>query len=261
MPRTVLAFSGGIVSTTVLWDLLDAKHQIDLVWVNHGQAGHVRELQAVQDIYGMARQRDQATKLQILHVGYFPKLSEFGQYGLVVLTAALTYAATTLPEPAGVLAAGLSAERDGDLEYVITHLAAMLTRDKCGLYCPLKTLPVSRVVWHGTARRQGLSRQLAPISRAWSCRSAADAGADHCGACRGCRRRQAAFLGAGVADPTTYRSTLGKSHMPAAAETQSISRPIGRPKKPAFESSLIGVMSRRGDVQPSDDDQPGRELK
>lgn len=205
MATTVLAFSGGLAATVLLWDLRAKSERVRCLYVDFGQPCAGQELAAADRIvrYGN-RNRKEGTEVDLSCVTLaglarthqpthgLVRRRDFEFFGLPILCMA---AAQAVAVSAETLACGTRAETE------VTHFApawanliGICSRSYLGYYAPYVERDAGWVLSHGD--------QLgAPLADTWSCLVG---GQRHCGTCRGCKARQQAFLRAGLIDLTTY---------------------------------------------------------
>jgi 7-cyano-7-deazaguanine synthase len=102
-----------------------------------------------------------------------------------------------------VLATGTTADNhfgDGSRVFfdACETLLAMAMRRRVRVLTPFIHLTKAEIIQQS---------DVAALAASWSCVD--PRGAEHCGCCIKCGRRQAAFLAAGVTDPTAYASSCG----------------------------------------------------
>jgi 7-cyano-7-deazaguanine synthase len=215
--RVIVAYSGGLDSTVLLYHLRDAGHELRALSVDYGQR-HRRELQAAADM---------AAALGLEH-----RIVDLTGLGALVPGLALTsttaevpreeYArenmeVTTVPNRNMVLLAlaiAWAAHRRDDAVAFAAHAGTALTYPDCRPEFAAAMDQAARLAdWRPIAvlapfvawRKADIVRRGqvlgVPLERTWSCYIG---GARHCGACATCRDRRAAFAAAGVTDPTEY---------------------------------------------------------
>jgi len=220
MKRSVVILSGGLDSSTLLYD-----------WVKSGQ----REVYALSVDYGQRHVRELAYARKLAEgLGVPHRVADLKALKPLFGENALTGAATEVPKTdyatanmtvtvvpnrnmillavAGAWAAGLHAEDIGYAAHAGDHTiypdcrpAFAEAMDKALLLCDWNALHLARPYVHLSKAdivRRGAELGV-PYEKTWSCY---EGGEVHCGLCATCRERKAAFLTAGVPDPTTYLS-------------------------------------------------------
>jgi 7-cyano-7-deazaguanine synthase len=217
MPDTVVVFSGGLDSTTLLYDLHAQGRRVAALSVNYGQR-HIRELEAATTL---------AAKLGVPH-----RIADLGGLRSLFGGSSLTDPSVPVPEghyaeesmkatvvpnrnmlllaAAGAWAIALRADsiayaaHGGDHaiypdcrpEFAEAMGAALRLADWHRL-----TLQRPYVDWtKGRIVRRG-SEVGVPFADTWSCYVG---GGKHCGRCGTCVERREAFQVAGIEDPTLY---------------------------------------------------------
>ena len=215
MATAILAFSGGLASTALLWELRSLGHCVHCVFVDYGQANLRKEMPAAEQLAGRANQRRKEGQevdfscLAMAGLGPSPlpthgvvRRHDFEFFGLQVLAMAAGKALATEGE---ILACGTHVENTvPGFEAQFANLLALLNRGKLGFFAPFTERNAGWIVSHAT--------QLgAPLTESWSCLLA---GAIHCGTCRGCRARQKGFALAGIPDFTLYTVPVPREILP-----------------------------------------------
>lgn len=218
MPRTVVSFSGGLDSTTLLYHLKAEGHQLKALSVEYGQRHLAEETQAAKaicDTLGVERRVVDLTSL----VGFFGNnaltasgiaLPE-GEY------AADTIGVTTVPNRNMVLlsvgiawAASLGfdgvafgAHGGEHTNYPDCQPKFAEAMDGAARVCDFNEIRVLApfVNWVKTDIVRRGEELRVPFELTWSCYAG---GTTHCGKCGTCIDRRTAFEKAGVADPTNY---------------------------------------------------------
>lgn len=219
MKRGVVIFSGGLDSTTLLYDWVKSGHrEVFALSIDYGQR-HKHELDCARKI---------ANSLGVEH-----RIAELGALRSIFGENALTgdhthvpkadYArenmkATVVPNRnmifmavAAAWAASLKAEvigyaaHSGDhtiypdcrpaFAEAMDHAISLCDWNLMHLERPYINMSKADIVRHGSLLE-------IPYEQTWSCYEKGDV---HCGQCATCRERKNAFIRAGVADPTTYR--------------------------------------------------------
>ena len=220
MKRSVVIFSGGLDSTTLLYEWVrTGEREVSALTVNYGQR-HACEIEHARRI---------ARKLGVAHriadlTGLKPL---FGHNALTDTHCAIPRDAydfknmtqTIVPNRnmillavAGAWAASIKAEEVGYAAHAGDHTVYPDCRPE---FAEAMDVALSRCDWNPLhlARpyvnltkadivKRG-SRAGVDYADTWSCYEGGDI---HCGICATCRERKQAFLDAGVPDPTAYRA-------------------------------------------------------
>jgi 7-cyano-7-deazaguanine synthase len=235
--KTVLIYSGGLDSTVLLYDLVNAGDRLYALCVNYGQR-HVRELWGAIEIL---------TKIAVPH-----RTAHLG--GLAELLTGSSLTTDELAVPEGhytaenmkqtvvpnrnmillAIAAGWAVSLKADRIAYAAHSGDHAIYPDCrpefaqsfetalglanwqrvAVYAPYTSLGKGDIV------RLGKTLSV-PFESTWSCYKGATV---HCGRCGTCVERAEAFHAAGVQDPTDYadpgywRSAVGAAVAPAPAE-------------------------------------------
>lgn len=211
MPATVLPYSGGLDSTTLLWELLKRGGHVHAVFLDHGHLARDRELQAVERILVQARallRPGQTLNLTKVAISGLPRIPEsdrrsgFADHGLQILTVAAAVATTVKAQQ---IALPLTMSTAHGLHESLPLLAALVHKfswrgmvDGVALSLPYQEKSKADIVARGA--RLGL-----PMTLTWSCLLG---GERHCGNCRSCKARQWAFRDAHLPDSVCYGSEL-----------------------------------------------------
>ena len=218
MPKTVVVFSGGLDSTTLLHHLRDVGHTVQALAVDYGQRHRARELAAATDLaadLGVAlRMLDLRSLVGFLGSNsltdatiavpdgaYAPEtmaLTVVPNRNMVLLAVALSWAAAS-----GCDAVAFGAHAGPYTPYAdctpafaaAMHAAAQVgSAPPLAVLAPFVTWTKADIVTRGHALN-------VPWARTWSCYKGE---ALHCGRCGTCLDRRQAFVAAGIADPTDY---------------------------------------------------------
>lgn len=216
--RTVVVFSGGLDSTTLLYHQLAAGDGVRALSVDYGQRHRAAELAAaraitsrlgvehrVLDLRGLAgffganSLTDAAVPLP--SGAYSPEtmaLTVVPNRNMVLLAVALAWASAD-----GADAAAFGAHGGAYTPYPDCQPAFAAAMHAAAQVCDARPLAVLApfVAWTKAdivRRAVGLG---VPLGETWSCYAG---GEKHCGQCGTCLDRRAAFAEAGVSDPTTY---------------------------------------------------------
>lgn len=198
--KTLLAFSGGLGSTVLLWQLLKDAHLVEGVFFDYGQPAHQEELAAARRIWEAARNVGPGwidADLQVYRCHSIAKPAMAARR-LVLLGIAMGVAEGMLND--GVkevtLAWGDRCDTmpDGFAE-AWANLANRESNDRVSTYCPYGEKTAGYLVRTGDILR-------APLFSTWSCER--HTLVRHCGECRGCKARRNAFAAERKFDHTLY---------------------------------------------------------
>ncbi len=213
----VVVYSGGLDSTTLLYDLIKQNQRVAALSLDYGQR-HKRELRAAQGICERLRVRHEIldvsatsrllagnalTDSQVtLPEGHYTdetmRATVVPNRNMILLSFALAWAVSAKAKQ--VAYAAHSGDHiiypDCRPEFVkaMQAVAAVCDYQPLELLTPYLTLSKQQIVERGAALR-------VPFADTWSCYVG---GHLHCGRCGTCVERQEAFAMAGVADPTPY---------------------------------------------------------
>ncbi len=214
--RSILLYSGGLDSTTLLFDLRAAGHEVRCLAVNYGQR-HGRELQAARAIaerlHVPFRVADLASIQPLLagsaltgdvdvpHGHYTDesmKLTVVPNRNMIMLSIAIGWAVSLKFDAVAYAAhAGDHAiYPDCRPEFVaaMEQAASLADWHRVRIERPFMHLTKADIVSRG-------AELGVPFELTWSCY---EGGQVHCGRCGTCVERREAFAAAGVADPTRY---------------------------------------------------------
>lgn len=220
MTRAVIVLlSGGLDSTVLLADLLDAGHRVHAVGADYGQR-HRRELDAADDVaayYGV-----EYTRLDLRQVGSLLAGSALTDPSVPVPLghyADASMRSTVVPNRNAILlsiAVGIASARGSDMVATAVHAGDHPVYPDCRPSFITVADMTARIgtQGHGDVRvvapfvlrdktwiaRRGADLR-APLALTWSCYQGGDT---HCGQCGTCVERREAFALACVADPTAY---------------------------------------------------------
>ncbi|MDN3056868.1 7-cyano-7-deazaguanine synthase QueC [Streptomyces sp. SRF1] len=220
-PLAVLAFSGGMDSTTLAAHYNAQGYALLLLSVDYGQR-HVRELEAARRI--AAHYRAEHHVVDLTSVGAFMPGSALTDGTVDVPEghyAEASMRATVVPNRNAILvnvAVGIASARAAGVVALGIHagdhaiypdcrpafinaLQASITASLEGFPTPIVEAPFVYLTKTDIAR---LAADLdAPLGMSWSCYNG---GALHCGRCGTCVERREAFTDAGLTDPTEYEA-------------------------------------------------------
>ena len=220
--RAVVLLSGGLDSTTLVYQLLYEDFDIIALNVDYGQR-HVREIESAQEIAAAAQvplvQVQLARALTPIFAG-----CQSSQVGLQDVPeghyAAETMRITLVPNRNMLLlslAGALAESREASLIAYAAHAGdhsvyadcrpsfykscdetiQQATEGRVRLYAPFGKITKADIVKRGSLLH-------VPLGLTWSCYKG---GTQHCGRCSTCVERAEAFSLAGVPDPTSYEDS------------------------------------------------------
>jgi 7-cyano-7-deazaguanine synthase len=195
----LLAYSGGLDSTVLLWELRRRGLQVDCLYVQYGHMAAPAEMKAARLL---AEKADAA--FHILHASNLQFLfapSEFergvslmpftGQR-LALLALAAAFARS---RHADAVAMGWRQDQcHPDFHTAASRILEIEHGGRLSLYLPFVERAKDYIVNQGC-------KIDAPLRRSWSC---LEGGAVHCGRCRSCTQRAWAFVNANRLDDTAY---------------------------------------------------------
>jgi 7-cyano-7-deazaguanine synthase len=215
--RTVVVFSGGLDSTTLLYHLKDARHELIALAVNYGQR-HSRELDCaraichglgvdlktldltgISQIFGSNRLSD--ADAEIPEGSYQPdsmQQTTVPNRNMILLSIASGWAISN-----DCQAVAFGAHSGEYTPYPDCRPEFAEAMDKAAQLCDWKPLRILApfVEWtKADIVRRGAELGV-PFDLTWSCYVGGDR---HCGRCGTCLDRQNAFQQSGVNDPTEY---------------------------------------------------------
>ncbi len=217
MTATVLIYSGGLDSTTLLYDLRAQGHALYALGVDYGQR-HARELESAERLAADVGVPYRTVDLRALT----PFLAGSSQTDPAVAVPRGHYAdptmrATVVPNRnllmlsvAAAWAISLGADAVAYAAHAGDHPVypdcrpafVEAARAVLGLvhYTPVALLAPYLALTKADVVRRGTTLGV-PYADTWSCY---EGGAVHCGACGTCVERREAFVLAGRSDPTVY---------------------------------------------------------
>ena len=218
--KSVLIFSGGLDSTTLLYKLLNEGHEVFPITFLYGQK-HCRELESAKsicqnlnvehkiiDISSLQSVLDSALTNPNVSIPSVPSSAQFYE----------TLKTTVVPNRNAIflsIAAGYAQSIGAKNIFFAAHysdrgmypdcreefISAFETMTRCSLddntvsvSSPFATVKKSEVVKIGDSLN-------IPFGMTWSCY---EGKSQHCGRCSACRERKNAFIEASVPDPTPY---------------------------------------------------------
>ncbi|MDA2937250.1 7-cyano-7-deazaguanine synthase QueC [Acidobacteria bacterium AH-259-A15] len=220
MPKTtILIYSGGIDSTTLLYSFLSKGYGVKALGIDYGQR-HLKELTAARNIcenLGVEFRVGNLAELRPLLAGssltsqevdvpegYYTdesmKLTVVPNRNMLMMSVAIAWAISSDFDSVAYAAhAGDHAiYPDCRPEFVdaLARAAALCHYHSIQILRPFMQKTKAEIVKMGHELR-------VPFSLTWSCYKGGEL---HCGRCGTCTERAEAFLLAGVSDPTTYAS-------------------------------------------------------
>ena len=216
--RVVVIYSGGLDSTTLLYHLRAADHQVVALSVNYGQRHLDREMAASDVICGGLGVHRRVVDLTSL--GGFLGRNALTNAGVALPAgryASETIGQTTVPNRNMVLlsvgiawaasmefdAVAFGAHAGEHTNYPDCQPPFAEAMDRAAAVCDFRPLRVLAPFVHWVKAdiiRRGVDLRV-PFELTWSCYAG---GESHCGRCSTCVDRRTAFRRAGVPDPTTY---------------------------------------------------------
>jgi len=215
--KAVLAYSGGIDSTVLLYHLQAEGHKVRCLSVDYGQR-HRRELDAAAAIcraLGVEHRIADLSSIAPLLAGSALTSPEIevpdGRYdpenmratvvpnrNMLILSLAIAWAVSTKSD--AVAYAAHSGDHAIYPDCRPAFIEAMREAARLCDWAPVKILTPFLSLSKGEIVAHG-ARLGAPFAKTWSCYRG---GKKHCGTCATCIERREAFQRAGVADPTEY---------------------------------------------------------
>jgi len=217
--QTVVILSGGLDSTTLLYELLDAGHEVKALSFNYGQR-HDRELEAAKTLARLTGVEHRTVDISGLS-------ALFGANALTDLSVAVphgeytpvTIAVTMVPNRNMIMlsiAAGWAVSLKFPSIAFGAHAGTYTPYPDCqppfvaAMNCATQlcdfhpiTVLAPFVDWHkADIVRRGQALGV-PFELTWSCYQGANL---HCGKCSTCLDRRAAFAECGLIDPVPYQS-------------------------------------------------------
>jgi len=222
MPRSVVIYSGGLDSTTLLYHLRAEGHEVKALSVNYGQRHMPREMAAAEAICTRLKVERRTADLTAL-------VDFFGANALTNTGVALPEGAyaqetigqtTVLNRNMVLLSVGIAwvaalkfdavafgAHGGEHTNYPDCKPPFAEAMDQAARVCDFEQIRVLApfVNWvKADIVRRGAELGV-PFDLTWSCYTG---GEQHCGRCGTCIDRRTAFLQANVADPTNYEADL-----------------------------------------------------
>jgi len=219
MGTYVVIYSGGIDSTTLVYELLKGGSSLHCLSIDYGQR-HRRELEAAQSICADLRIPHEVADLRTLSKflgsnsqtdfevavpeGHYTeesmKQTIVPNRNMLMLSVALSWAVSINADGVayGAHAGDHAIYPDCRPEFVesMQRAAALCDWQNMQLLAPYVSLSKEEIV------RKGLQLGV-PYEKTWSCYKG---GALHCGKCGTCFERKEAFELVGVKDPTQYQA-------------------------------------------------------
>jgi 7-cyano-7-deazaguanine synthase len=218
--KTILIYSGGVDSTTLLYFLLSQGHEVNALGVNYGQR-HLKELDAAQEICaslgidfrvadlsslkplltGSALTSEQITVPKGHYASDSMKITVVPNRNMLMLAVAIAWAISSRYDSVAYAAhAGDHAiYPDCRPEFVraLEEAARLCHYDPIEILTPFIHKTKAEIVKIGHDLK-------VPFHLTWSCYCGQEI---HCGKCGTCTERAEAFMLAHVPDPTRYAST------------------------------------------------------
>ena len=217
MNRTIVVYSGGMDSTTLLYHLRDEGHEVKAISVNYGQR-HVRELDAATAICAAIDVEHVIADLSAINPllgdnslsgrsvevpeGHYAeesmKLTVVPNRNMIMLAIAIGWAISQKFD-----AVAYGAHSGDHAIYPDCRPEFADTMDRAAQLCDWREIKLLRPLVHmdkGDIAKRG-AELGAPLERTWTCYKG---GEKHCGKCGACTERREAFAKHGLDDPTTY---------------------------------------------------------
>ena len=216
--RTIVIFSGGLDSTTLLYHQRAAGDNVRTLSVDYGQRHRRRELAAARQIaselgveqrildwrglatfFGANSLTDPA--VDVPAGAYSPEtmaLTVVPNRNMLLIAAGLAWAAAD-----GYDAVAFRAHGGAYTPYPDCRPEFATAMNVAASRCDARPLEVLApfVTWSKADIVRRAVTLGVPLTQSWSCYTGGDV---HCGLCGTCHDRRAAFAEAGVPDPTTY---------------------------------------------------------
>lgn len=214
--KAVLIYSGGLDSTTLLYELRARGWELRCLGVDYGQR-HRKELEAaagicrelgvpfrVADLSGLKPLLAGSALTDAVPVphGHYTadnmKLTVVPNRNMIMLSAAIAWAISS-----GCEAVAYAAHSGDHTIYPDCRPEFAEAMDRAAGLCDWRAIRLERPFMHYTKAeivRRGAELGV-PFERTWSCYEGSEV---HCGQCGTCVERREAFALAGVADPTRY---------------------------------------------------------
>lgn len=228
--KTIVIFSGGLDSTTLLYSLKEQGRDLKALSINYGQR-HLRELDfaaktcallgvehktvdlsGLRPLLGGSSQTDSSVPVPEGHyAAENMKLTVVPNRNMLMLSVAAAWA---ISEKADTIAYAAHAGDhaiypDCREEFVQALNGALALADwhQVAIERPFVSITKGQIVKVGSLLN-------VPFNDTWSCYKGED---KHCGACGTCVERREAFLEAGVTDPTPYAISMEETERICAA--------------------------------------------
>lgn len=220
MKKVLVLFSGGIDSTTALYDAVNKHRVIAAVSFDYGSKHNMHELECA---------RHHCNKLDIVHkIIKLEFINELFSSNLLKSGGDIpdghyeeeTMKQTVVPFRNGIMlsiAAGLAESMEADGLVIAAHsgdhaiypdcreefMTSMSSAIKSGTYAHIELLRPFITMNKTDIVKLGHTLSV-DYKQTWSCYKGQEI---HCGTCGTCVERREAFINAGVDDPTEYKST------------------------------------------------------
>ena len=199
MPGTILGFTGGIDSATLLFRLMEEGGEVDAVFVDYGQPSKGRDLSAAACVLARAKRAyGKTVSFRTIRLDKIPfdadGLAPLQQFGAVVVSVLASIAVGAKADRIGC-AARIDTTPEGFDMAANRLVQTAAPRAQVGVLWPFASKTKEDVI------RLGFGLGV-PFGWTWSCQGK---GPKHCGVCRGCKARRYGFKQAGIVDPTEYK--------------------------------------------------------
>ena len=217
MPNTIVVYSGGMDSTTLLYHLRDAGHTVKAISVNYGQR-HVRELKAARQICAAIEVEHVIADLSAINPllgdnslsgrsvevpeGHYAeesmKLTVVPNRNMIMLSVAIGWA---ISQQFDAVAYGAHSGDHAIYPDCRPEFAGAM--DQAARLCDWREIELLRPLVHldkGDIAQRGAELGV-PFELTWTCYKG---GEKHCGKCGACTERREAFAKYKLPDPTDY---------------------------------------------------------
>ena len=217
MTKTIVAYSGGMDSTTLLYHLRNEGHEVKAISFNYGQR-HVRELDAAKAICAKIDVEHVVADLSAINPllgdnslsgrsvdvpeGHYEeesmKLTVVPNRNMIMLSVAIGWA---ISEQFDAVAYG--AHSGDHAIYPDCRPEFANAMDRAAQLCDWREIQLLRPLVHldkGDIAQRGAELGV-PFELTWTCYKG---GEKHCGKCGACTERREAFAKHGLEDPTAY---------------------------------------------------------
>lgn len=214
--ETVLIYSGGLDSTTLLYHLLDTGHRVRCLTIDYGQR-HRREIESAEAVCGLLSIEHRVADLSALRPlmggsaltddievpeGHYEeesmKATVVPNRNMLMLSVAIAWAVSTKSDFVAYAAHGgdhaIYPDCRPEFAEAMNAAAKLCDWHKVEILRPFIRLDKGEIVRHGV-------ELSVPFELTWTCYRG---GEKACGKCGSCRERLEAFEGAGLSDPLSY---------------------------------------------------------